>query len=105
MTPSSSSEEPKLPPGLLQTFLSCLAHASGKQLKIAVLWKYFAEAFPYRPGGVENRKWLQRALKEAATQGIIRLPSVRGRCWDHTLEPPLPTVVWKTPPNEVYDDE
>jgi len=105
MTPNSSSEEPKLPPGLLQTFLSCLAHASGKQLKSAVLWKYFAEAFPYRPGGVENRKWLQRALQEAADQGIIRLPSSRGRCWDRTLEPPLPTVVWKTPPDEGRDDD
>src|SRR6266516_3534475 len=105
MTPNSLSEEPELPPGLLQTFLSRLAHAPGKQLKSAVLWKYFAEAFPYRPGGVENRKWLQRALQEAAEQGIIRLPSSRGRSWDRALEPPLPTVVWKTPPNEVHDDE
>jgi len=98
-------EEPMLPPESMQTFLHRLAHTSGRQLKIAVLWKYFAEAFPYRPGGSENRKWLQRALQEAADQGIIRLPSWRGRCWDHTLEPPLPTVVWKTSPNEVRDDE
>ncbi len=105
MTPNSSPEEPELPPGLLQTFLSRLAHASGKQLKSAELWKYFAEAFPYRPGGVENRKWLQRALQEAADQGIIRLPSSRGPCWDRTLEPPLPTVVWKTPPQGGRGDE
>lgn len=75
------------------------------KLKIAVLWQYFAEAFPYRPGGSENRKWLQRVLQEAADQGIIRLPSVRGRCWDYTLEPPLPTVVWKTPSDEERDDD
>lgn len=105
MTSNTSFEEPKLPPGLLQTFLSRLAHASGKQLKSAVLWQYFAEAFPYRPGGVENRKWLQRALQEAAEQSIIRLPSAQGHCWDRTLEPPLPTVVWKTSPNEVHSDE
>jgi|SRR5436305_1689304 len=105
MTSTPLFEEPMLPPESMQTFLHRLAHTSVRQLKIAVLWKYFAEAFPYRPGGSENRKWLQRALQEAADQDIIRLPSVRGRCWDHTLEPPLPTVVWKTSPNEVRDDE
>ena len=105
MTSNASFEEPKLPPGPMQTFLHRLAHASGKRLESAALWKYFAEAFPYRPGGVENRKWLQRALQEAADQGIIRLPSAQGRCWDCTLEPTLPTVVWKTPPNEGRDDE
>lgn len=105
MTSNAPFEEPELPPGPRQTFLHRLAHASGKRLESAVLWKYFAEAFPYRPGGVENRKWLQRALQEAADQGIIRLPSMQGRCWDRTLEPPLPTVVWKTPPHERRDDE
>jgi len=105
MTSTSPFEEPMLPPESMQAFLHCLAHASGKQLKIAVLWQYFAEAFPYRPGGSENRQWLQRALQEAADQGIIRLPSVRGRCWDHALEPSLPTVIWKTSPDEGRDDD
>jgi len=105
MTSNASSEEPNLPPGPMQTFLHRLAHASGKRLDSAVLWKYFAEAFPYRPGGVENRKWLQRALQEAADQGIIRLPSAQGYCWDRTLEPPVPTVVWKIPSDEGRDDE
>ena len=105
MTSTPPFEEPMLPPESMQTFLHRLAHTSGKQLKIAVLWQYFAEAFPYRPGGSENRKWLQRALQEAADQGIIRLPSAQGRCWDYTLEPPLPTVVWKTSPDEGRDDD
>ncbi len=105
MTSTPPFEEPKLPPESMRAFLHRLAHTAGKQLKIAVLWKYFAEAFPYRPGGLENRKWLQRALQEAAAQGIIRLPSVRGRSWDYTLEPPLPTVVWKTPLDEGRNDD
>lgn len=105
MTSNASFEEGKLPPESMQTFLHRLAHTSSKQLKIDVLWKYFAEAFPYRPGGVENRQWLQRALQEAADQSIIRLPSVRGHCWDHTLEPPLPTVVWKTSPDKRRDGD
>lgn len=105
MTSTPPFEEPILPPESMQGFLHRLSHTSGKQLKIAVLWKYFAEAFPYRPGGVENRKWLQRAIQEAANQGIIRLPSVRGQCWDHTLEPPLPTVVWKVFPDGGRDDD
>lgn len=105
MTSTPPFEEPKLPHESTKAFLHRLAHTSGKQLKIAVLWQYFAEAFPYRPGGSENRKWLQKALQEALDQGIIRLPSSQGRCWDCTLEPPLPTVVWKTSPEGGRDDE
>ena len=105
MTSTPPFEEPILPAESMQTFLHRLVHTSGKQLKIDVLWKYFAETFSYRPGGLENRKWLQRVLQEAADQGIIRLPSMRGRCWDYTLEPPLPTVVWKIPSEEGRDDD
>ena len=99
------SEEQSLPLESLQTFLHCLASAHGKRLQSSTLWEYFGQAFSYRPGGAENRKWLLRALQEAADQGIIRLPSLQGNCWDRTLEPPLPTVVWKIQQNETRPDE
>lgn len=88
-------DESPLPPAAVQTFLHCLATAHGRRLESSRLWECFRQAFPYRPGGAENRNWLWIALEEAADQGIIRLPSQRGNCWDRTLEPPLPTVVWK----------
>ncbi len=89
------SEEQELPPEAIQAFLHLLASSPGRRLENNRLWECFAEAFAYRPGGAENRQWLWMALEEAADQGIIRLPSQRGNCWDRTLEPPLPTVVWK----------
>jgi hypothetical protein len=89
------SDEQSLPSVAMQAFLHCLASAPGKRLGSERLWEYFGKAFPYRPGGAENRKWLRMALEEAAEQGVIRLPSQQGNCWDRTLEPPLPTVVWK----------
>jgi len=89
------SEEQELPPEAIQAFLHLLASSPGRRLENNRLWECFAEAFAYRPGGAENRQWLWMALEEAADQGIIRLLSQRGNCWDRTLEPPLPTVAWK----------
>jgi hypothetical protein len=99
------SEELLLPSEPLETFLRRLTSARGKRLASSILWEYFREAFPYRPGGAENRRWLLAALQEAADREIIRFPSVRGNCWDSTLDPPLPTLVWKTQPNETRRDE
>jgi Protein of unknown function C-terminus (DUF2399) len=102
---SNTHEELELPHGPMQTFLHRLTHTHGKRLDSNILWECFREAFPYRPGGAENRKWLLAVLQEAVDQGIIRFPSSQGNCWDHTLEPPLPTVVWKTPLVQVRDNE
>lgn len=99
------SEEQDLPLEPLQTFFRRLTSVRGKRLESSILWDYFREAFPYRPGGAANRRWLLMALQEAADRGIIRLPSLRGNCWDRTLEPPLPTLVWKTLPNETRRNE
>lgn len=95
MKQEQSFEEQPLPSDAMQTFLHCLVSAPRRRLESSGLWECFRQAFPYRPGGAENRKWLLRALEEAVVQGIIRLPSQRGNCWDRTLEPQLPTVVWK----------
>lgn len=99
------SEGYSLPLESLQVFLRLLAAARGKRLQSSTLWEYFRQAFSYRPGGTENRKWLQLALQEAVDQGIIRLPSLQGNCWDRTLEPSLPTMVWRRQQNETRPDE
>jgi hypothetical protein len=100
MKQKQSYDEQVLPPDAVQTFLHCLASAPGRRLESGRLWECFRQAFPYRPGGAENRKWLWIVLEEAADQGIIRFPSQRGNCWDRTLEPLLPTVVWKNKAQE-----
>jgi hypothetical protein len=100
-----SLEDLSLPPEALQKFLQSLASARGKRLEKHALWEYFQEAFPYRPGGAENRRWLRSALQVAVDQEIIRWPSLQGRCWDFTLEPALPTFVWKIQPEEPPRDE
>lgn len=105
MKQSYVSEEQFLPPEPLEVFLRRLTTARGKRLESSILWQHFREAFPYRPGGAENRRWLLTALQEAAAREIIRFPSARGNCWDTTLDPPLPTLVWKTQPNETRRDE
>lgn len=105
MTQKKSFEEPQFPPGALQTFFACLANVRGKRLESSLLWQYFKQAFVAPPGGTENRKWLSVALEEAAEQGIIRLPASRGDCWDRTLEPALPTCVWRVEVIEVRHDE
>src|SRR2546428_3348251 len=95
MKQKQSYDEQALPPDVVQTFLHCLASAPGRRLESSRLWECFRQAFPYRPGGAENRKWLWIALEEAADQGIIRLPSRRGNCSGRLLEAPLPTGSWE----------
>jgi hypothetical protein len=99
------AQEQYLPRKPLQEFLHRLASVRGTRLESRLLWEYFRDAFPYRPGGAENRRWLLMALQEAVDQGIIRLPSLRGNCWDRTVEPPLPTIVWKIQPHKIQRDE
>jgi hypothetical protein len=81
--------------GQLQAFFDCLRHYRKASLDSAAMWDCFRSAFTYRPGGVENRRWLLTALQEAEQLSIIRFPSLQGSYWDHTVQPPLPTVVWK----------
>lgn len=99
------SDGESLPLEPLQAFLRRLDSARGKRLRSSTLWEYFREAFPYRPGGAGNRRWLLMALQKAADQGIIQWPSLRGDSWDRTLEPSLPTFVWKAREDEARRDE
>lgn len=57
------------------------------------LWRHLAQVFPHRTPGPAERRLLLDALKSIEARGSIRLPSERGRRWDRSLEPAVPTSV------------
>jgi len=57
------------------------------------LWKAFAEAFPTRPQGAEERIWLRTALDALSRELLIALPSTRGDRWDYDLGVAVPASV------------
>lgn len=71
-----------------------LLAASGRQrVDSRSLWGAFAAAFPSRPQGIEERRWLSAALEQLANQGIVRFPAKGGRRWDKTFGTPLPLSI------------
>jgi len=57
------------------------------------LWACFAAAFPGRPQGSDERRWFLSALEQLAAAGAIRLPSKRGKLWEHALGVSTPLAV------------
>lgn len=59
-----------------------------------VLWHLFAEAFPTRPHGPQERELLSAVLMSLTEHGIIRQPSLRSRrLWDDSARPTLPRQI------------
>jgi hypothetical protein len=81
----------ELDPARLEDFARRLASQACNRLDQQTVWTAFAAAFPGRPQGVEERRWLRAALEELAARGLLRLPSVQGRRWDKTLGVAIPT--------------
>lgn len=82
-----------LDPGRLARFLRGLASLSRKRIPHETLWRVFARAFPERPAGSEERRWMLRALENAREEGVITFPSSNGHRWDRSREPHVPTSV------------
>lgn len=91
MRPADASTHPD--PQRLQTFIEALARRKSGWIPLDELWILFADAFPHRPHSAEYQYWFVAALRTAAEQAVIRLPSSTGTCWDHTLRPPVPRFV------------
>ncbi|WP_221089710.1 hypothetical protein [Deinococcus aquaedulcis] len=53
----------------------------------------FTQVFAHRPGIPDRRVWLLDALRYAEQQGVIRLPPQKGKLWDPSGQPPLPSRV------------
>lgn len=75
--------------------LAELLHAHPKtRIGSDLLWRLFAEAFPTRPQGPEERALLSTLLSTLAERGVIRLPSIRNRrLWDDSARILLPRQV------------
>jgi hypothetical protein len=84
---------PQLDASRLQEFARRLAAHPRRRVDRKSLWLAFAQAFPARPQGVEERIWLSAALHVLSREGVITLPSTRGSRWDYDLGVPVPASV------------
>jgi hypothetical protein len=83
----------RLPSEGLARFVATLRAGPQRRIDWKGLWRAFADAFPKRPHGPEEREWLLGAIQHAVEQGVITLPSLRGKLWDRTQNPALPLAV------------
>jgi len=90
----------------LTHFSRLLQRHPRKRVSGAELWRAFATAFPHRPAGPAERQLLMAALDALQAQGVLQLPSPRGRLWDRATQPSVPTSidlvrdVTQKPPND-----
>src|ERR1700722_7426907 len=85
--------DPQLDLSRLEAFGRRLAALPRLRVDRQSLWKTFAEAFPARPEGAEERIWLRAALDALSLERLIALPSTRGHRWDYDLGVALPNSV------------
>lgn len=82
-----------VPAAGIEKFRALLAGEPRQRIEREQLWRHFDTAFPGRPPGTEERRWLVASLEALAGEGVLRLPSTRGDHWDRTLQPPVPSFV------------
>lgn len=83
----------ELDPARISEFGRLLSVSARRRIDQKTLWTAFAAAFPGRPQGMEERRWLAGALEQLSTQGIVRLPARSGKRWDKMFGTPLPVSV------------
>ena len=83
----------ELDPARIAEFGRILSASPRRRIDQKTLWAAFASAFPGRPQGIEERRWLTGALEQLSNQGIVRLPAKSGKRWDKSLGAPLPMSV------------
>lgn len=64
-----------------------------RRLGLETIWRSFADAFPARPQGTEERAWLRAALDALTDGGVLRLPAPSKSGWDRSQLPALPAFV------------
>jgi hypothetical protein len=77
----------------LSAFAAELREGEAVRVPRERLWMALARAFPHRGPGSEERQLLMDALQALADRGVVRLPSGRGRRWDRSMRPAVPTSV------------
>jgi hypothetical protein len=84
----------ELEPARLDAFGQRLRQSKRHWVEADCLWSAFAEAFPTLAQSSDRRQWLLAALGELDRQQVIKLPSGKGRRWDGSLKPAIPTSVY-----------
>lgn len=77
----------------LDQFEDVLLSNSSIRVDSAELWRALAAAFPHRTSGPEERRLMLSALSAIEARGKIRVPAARGKRWDRSMDPPVPTSV------------
>lgn len=83
----------ELDPSRLAEFARLLAASRVQRIEREPLWAAFAAAFPGRPSGADERRWLLAALEQLEESGRLRLPARRGRRWESAFGVRVPTSV------------
>jgi hypothetical protein len=88
MTTSSELDERRL-----DEFERILLSGTAVRVDAQNLWRALAQVFPHRTPGPAERRLLLDALKTIEACGRIRLPPERGKRWDRSMDPAVPTSV------------
>ena len=83
----------ELDPARVAEFGRLLSASTRRRIDTKTLWAAFAAAFPARPQGIEERRWIVTALERLAEQAVIRLPAKGGERWDKTFGEAVPTSI------------
>jgi hypothetical protein len=84
---------PELDDRRLDEFERALLAGTGVRIGAQHLWSVLAQVFPHRTPGPAERRLLLCALQSVEARGRIRIPPQRGRRWDRSMDPAVPTSV------------
>jgi hypothetical protein len=77
----------------LDSFERHLLSGTAVRVTSRQLWHALAQVFPHRTAGPGERRLLLDALKSLEARGSIQLPSERGKRWDCSMDPAVPTSI------------
>jgi hypothetical protein len=84
---------PELDEDRLNQFERAIVAGSAVRVSAHDLWRALAKAFPHRTPGPAERQLLLDALRSIEARGSIRLPLERGKRWDRSMVPAVPSSV------------
>lgn len=84
---------PELDKRRIDRFERALLGSAGVRVGAQEIWRALARVFPHRTPGPAERRLLLDALRSIEARGRIRVPPERGKRWDRSMDPPVPTSV------------
>lgn len=84
---------PELDEHRLDQFERGLLAGSAVRVGAQDLWRALAKVFPHRTPGPAERRLLLDALRSIEARGSIPLPPERGKRWDRSMDPAVPSSV------------